>query len=46
MPNEVTIPFFLLDSPLKKEELCLHCFGAGLKISFDWSHLLKRPVSV
>jgi len=45
MPNEVTIPFFLLDSPLKKEELCSHYFGAGLKISVDWPHLLKRPLS-
>jgi len=30
MPNESTITFFLLDSPQKKEEHYLHCFGAGL----------------
>jgi len=43
MPNRATIPFFLLDSPLKKEEHRLHGFGAGLKISFSLLHLLKIP---
>ena len=46
MPNVVTIPFFLLDSPLKKQDLSLHCFGAGLKIRFSLPHLLKRPETV
>ena len=46
MPNALTIPFFLLDSPLKKEEHCLHGFGAGLKISFSLLHLLKIPETV
>ena len=38
MPNVVTIPFFLLDSPLKKEERYLHCFGADLKSA--WTDLI------
>jgi len=43
MPNVVTIPFLLLDSPLKKEELCLHCFGANLKICINVPYYLKKP---
>jgi hypothetical protein len=43
MPNVVTIPFFLLDSPLKKEDLCLHCFGASSKLGFILPCKAKKP---